>query len=88
MERDYLEWVNKAYRILVDNPEVPKMEIPPTIPSLGLKVFSATAFPSGALITTFAPSFAKSSAVARPTPLLPPVITAVLPCNVDIIILF
>lgn len=26
MERDYLEWINRAYRILVDNPEVPKME--------------------------------------------------------------
>lgn len=27
MERDYLEWINKAYAILVDNPEVPKMEL-------------------------------------------------------------
>ena len=27
MERDYLEWMNKAYRILVDNQEVPKMEL-------------------------------------------------------------
>lgn len=26
MERDYLEWINKAYKTLVDNPEVPKME--------------------------------------------------------------
>lgn len=27
MERDYLEWLNKAYKILVDNQEVPKMEL-------------------------------------------------------------
>lgn len=27
MERDYSEWINKAYRILVNNQEVPKMEM-------------------------------------------------------------
>lgn len=27
MERDYLEWINKAYRMLVDNSEIPKMEL-------------------------------------------------------------
>lgn len=27
MERDYLEWINKAYKTLVDNQEVPKMEL-------------------------------------------------------------
>ncbi len=27
MERDYLEWINKAYKTLVDNKEVPKMEL-------------------------------------------------------------
>lgn len=27
MERDYLEWINKAYRTLIDNQEVPKMEM-------------------------------------------------------------
>ena len=27
MERDYLEWVNKAYRALVDNSDIPKMEL-------------------------------------------------------------
>ena len=27
MERDYLEWINRAYRTLVDNQEVPKMEL-------------------------------------------------------------
>lgn len=27
MERDYLEWINKAYRTLVDNQEVSKMEM-------------------------------------------------------------
>ena len=27
MERDYLEWINRAYRTLVDNQEVPKMEM-------------------------------------------------------------
>lgn len=27
MERDYLEWINRAYKTLVDNPEVPKMEL-------------------------------------------------------------
>lgn len=26
MERDYLEWINKAYRILVENQDIPKME--------------------------------------------------------------
>lgn len=24
MERDYLEWINRAYKTLVDNQEVPK----------------------------------------------------------------
>ena len=27
MERDFLEWINKAYKILVDNKEIPKMEL-------------------------------------------------------------
>lgn len=27
MEIDYLVWINKAYKILVDNPEIPKMEL-------------------------------------------------------------
>ena len=27
MERDYLEWINRAYKTLVDNPEIPKMEL-------------------------------------------------------------
>ena len=27
MERDYLEWLNKTYRLLVDNKEIPKMEM-------------------------------------------------------------
>ena len=27
MERDYLEWINKSYKTLVDNPEIPKMEL-------------------------------------------------------------
>ena len=27
MERDYLEWINKTYDILVKNPEIPKMEL-------------------------------------------------------------
>ena len=27
MERDYLEWINKSYRVLVDNPDIPKMEL-------------------------------------------------------------
>ena len=27
MERDYLEWINRAYKTLVDNPEVPKMKV-------------------------------------------------------------
>ncbi len=27
MERDYLEWINKTYRMLVDNKEIPKMEL-------------------------------------------------------------
>lgn len=27
MERDYLEWINKAYKTLVENQEGPKMEL-------------------------------------------------------------
>lgn len=27
MERDYLEWINRAYKTLVQNQEVPKMEL-------------------------------------------------------------
>lgn len=27
MERDYSEWINRAYKTLVDNQEVPKMEL-------------------------------------------------------------
>lgn len=27
MERDYLEWINKAYKTLVNNPYIPKMEL-------------------------------------------------------------
>lgn len=27
MERDYLEWINRAYKTLVENQEVPKMEL-------------------------------------------------------------
>lgn len=27
MERDYLEWINKTYGILVKNPEIPKREL-------------------------------------------------------------
>lgn len=27
MERDYLEWINKTYRTLVDNKDIPKMEL-------------------------------------------------------------
>lgn len=27
MERDYLEWINRAYDILVKNPEIPKKEL-------------------------------------------------------------
>lgn len=27
MERDYLEWINKTYRMLVDNNDIPKMEL-------------------------------------------------------------
>lgn len=27
MERDYLEWINKSYRTLVDNQEIPKLEM-------------------------------------------------------------
>lgn len=27
MERDYLEWINNAYRMLVNNKEIPKMEL-------------------------------------------------------------
>lgn len=26
MERDYLEWINRAYRKLVDDCDIPKME--------------------------------------------------------------
>ena len=26
MERDYLEWINKSYRALVDNQDIPKVE--------------------------------------------------------------
>ena len=26
MEREYLEWINKSYRTLVDNQDVPKVE--------------------------------------------------------------
>ena len=36
-------------------PEVPRMEIPPVIPSLGLKVFLPISTPSGTEITTFSP---------------------------------
>lgn len=27
MGRDYLEWINRAYKTLVENQEVPKMEL-------------------------------------------------------------
>lgn len=27
MERDYLEWINKSYRTLVDNQEIPELEM-------------------------------------------------------------
>jgi hypothetical protein len=27
MERDFLEWINKTYRMLVDNKDIPKMEM-------------------------------------------------------------
>ena len=27
MERDILEWINKTYRTLVDNKDIPKMEL-------------------------------------------------------------
>lgn len=27
MERDYLEWINTAYKTLVENKEIPKMEL-------------------------------------------------------------
>lgn len=27
MERDYLEWINRTYETLVNNPEIPKMEL-------------------------------------------------------------
>ena len=27
MGRDYLEWINNTYDILVKNPEIPKMEL-------------------------------------------------------------
>lgn len=26
MEKDYLEWINKSYRNLVDNQDIPKVE--------------------------------------------------------------
>ena len=38
-------------------PLVPKIEIPPMIPSLGLSVFSAISFPLGTDITSFIPFF-------------------------------
>ncbi|MPM87993.1 hypothetical protein SDC9_135094 [bioreactor metagenome] len=38
-------------------PEVPMMEIPPSIPSRGLKVFEAIRSPSGTEITTVAPAY-------------------------------
>ena len=47
-------------------------------------IFSATSSRADcllALITTEAPSFANRSAVAAPTPELPPVMTATLPCK-------
>lgn len=27
MEKDYLEWINNTYRMLVDNKAIPKMEL-------------------------------------------------------------
>ena len=27
MERDFLEWINRTYKILVDNKDIPKMEL-------------------------------------------------------------
>ena len=27
MERDFLEWINRTYKILVDNNDIPKMEL-------------------------------------------------------------
>ena len=27
MERDFLEWINRTYKMLVDNKESPKMEL-------------------------------------------------------------
>lgn len=27
MERDYLEWINKSYKTLVENVEIPKIEL-------------------------------------------------------------
>lgn len=27
MERDFLEWINRTYKMLVDNKEIPKMEL-------------------------------------------------------------
>lgn len=27
MERDYLEWINKAYRCLCNNKDIPRMEL-------------------------------------------------------------
>ena len=51
--------------------------LPPS--ALILDATSSRAACRRALITTFAPLFAKSIAVAAPTPELPPVITAVFP---------
>ena len=54
-----------------------------TFPPAAL-IFSATsssAFCRLALMTTFAPSLANKIAAAAPTPELPPVMTAVLPCK-------
>ena len=27
MERDFLEWINRTYTVLVDNKDIPKMEL-------------------------------------------------------------
>lgn len=27
MEKDYLEWIDRTYRLLVENKEIPKMEM-------------------------------------------------------------
>ena len=45
-------------------PEVPRMEMPPTMPRAGLKVFEAMASPSGTEITTRKP---QGSPAARRT---------------------